>query len=103
MIAEVEQSLEQELNPWLAAEIRFSEAANRLDLDEGLRKVLRTPAREITVAIPVQLDDGRLGDAACGWQGGAGAPPRELPERPRHAQGAGEQPAGPGELRLRVC
>ena len=60
MIAEVEQSLEQELNPWLAAETRFSEAANRLDLDEGLQKVLRTPAREITVAIPVQLDDGRL-------------------------------------------
>jgi glutamate dehydrogenase (NAD(P)+) len=60
MIAEVEQSLEQELNPWLAAETRFNEAANRLDLDEGLQKVLRTPAREITVAIPVQLDDGRL-------------------------------------------
>jgi glutamate dehydrogenase (NAD(P)+) len=60
MIAEVEQSLEQELNPWLAAETRFTEAANRLNLDEGLQKVLRTPTREITVAIPVQLDDGRL-------------------------------------------
>ena len=54
MIAEVEQSLEQELNPWLAAEARFNEAADRLNLDEGMQKVLRTPAREITVAIPVQ-------------------------------------------------
>ena len=60
MIAEVEQSMEQELNPWLAAEARFDEAAERLNLDEGLQKVLRTPAREITVAIPVQMDDGRL-------------------------------------------
>jgi glutamate dehydrogenase (NAD(P)+) len=60
MIADVEHSLEQELNPWLAAEARFSEAAELLNLDEGLQKVLRTPARELTVAIPVQLDDGRL-------------------------------------------
>ena len=60
MIAEVERSLEQELNPWLAAEARFNEAATLLNIDEGLQKILRTPAREITVAIPVQLDDGRL-------------------------------------------
>ena len=53
-------SLEQEKNPWLAAEARFDEAATRLDLDDGMRKVLRTSAKEITVHIPVQLDDGRL-------------------------------------------
>ncbi len=53
-------TLEQELNPWLAAEARFDEAAERLRLDEGLRKVLKTPACEVTVHIPVQLDDGRL-------------------------------------------
>jgi len=51
---------EIEINPWLSAAARFDEAAERLGLDEGLRKVLRTPAREITVNIPVQLDDGRL-------------------------------------------
>jgi glutamate dehydrogenase (NAD(P)+) len=51
---------DNEKNPWLAAEARFDEAAKRLHLDEGLCKVLRTPAREITVNIPVQLDDGRL-------------------------------------------
>jgi glutamate dehydrogenase (NAD(P)+) len=51
---------EQETNPWLAAEARFDQAADKLRLDEGMRKVLRSPTREITVYIPVQLDDGRL-------------------------------------------
>lgn len=60
MIAEVTTSLDTELNPWLAAEARFEEAAERLGLDDGMRKILRTPAREITASIPVQLDDGRL-------------------------------------------
>jgi glutamate dehydrogenase (NAD(P)+) len=49
-----------ELNPWLSAEARFDEAASRLGLDDGLQKILRLPSREITVHIPVQLDDGRL-------------------------------------------
>jgi glutamate dehydrogenase (NAD(P)+) len=52
--------IEQELNPWLAAEARFDEAAARLGLDDGLRKVLRLPSKEVTVNIPVQLDDGRI-------------------------------------------
>ncbi|HEY1204968.1 MAG: Glu/Leu/Phe/Val dehydrogenase [Bryobacteraceae bacterium] len=56
----ITDSLEQELNPWLAAETRFDEAANRLGLDEGLAKVLRTSAKELTVHIPVLMDDGRL-------------------------------------------
>ena len=60
MIADVEQSLEQELNPWLAAEARFNEAANLLGLEDGMQKMLKKPAREITVHIPVMLDDGRL-------------------------------------------
>jgi glutamate dehydrogenase (NAD(P)+) len=52
--------LEEELNPWLAAAARFDEAALKLGLDDGVRKVLRAPTREITVNVPVQLDDGRL-------------------------------------------
>ena len=52
--------LEQETNPWLAAEARFDEAATKLNLDDGLCKVLRSPTKEITVHIPVMLDDGRL-------------------------------------------
>jgi len=53
-------SLENEKNPWLAAAARFDEAAMRLHLDPGMCQVLRAPARELTVHIPVQLDDGRL-------------------------------------------
>src|SRR6476646_1618010 len=53
-------STENEKNPWLAAAARFDEAAKRLKLDDGMRKVLGTSAKELTVHIPVQLDDGRL-------------------------------------------
>jgi glutamate dehydrogenase (NAD(P)+) len=53
-------SLKEEKNPWLAAEVRFDRAADRLRLDEGIRKVLKSPAREITVNIPVEMDDGRV-------------------------------------------
>jgi glutamate dehydrogenase (NAD(P)+) len=60
LISPVSISLENEKNPWLSAAARFDEAAMRLNLDDGMCKVLRSPAREITVHIPVQLDDGRL-------------------------------------------
>ena len=53
-------SLENEKNPWVAAAARVDEAAMRLKLDDGMRKVLRATAKELTVHIPVQLDDGRL-------------------------------------------
>ena len=53
-------SLEQEINPWEAQAARFDLAAQKLNLDEGLWKVLRYPSREITVHIPVQMDDGRI-------------------------------------------
>ncbi len=53
-------SQENEKNPWLAAAARFDEAAARLKLDDGMRKVLGTSSREVTVHIPVQLDDGRI-------------------------------------------
>jgi glutamate dehydrogenase (NAD(P)+) len=51
---------DSELNPRLSAEARFNEAAERLGIDDGMRKVLRTPSREVTVYIPIMLDDGRL-------------------------------------------
>src|SRR5690242_9115975 len=53
-------SLEQEINPWEAQRARFEMAAQKLNLDEGLWKVLSLPNREIIVHIPVQMDDGRL-------------------------------------------
>src|SRR6202043_2537197 len=53
-------SLEQEINPWEAQAARFDFAAHKLNLDEGLMKVLRSPSREIIVHIPVMMDDGHL-------------------------------------------
>jgi glutamate dehydrogenase (NAD(P)+) len=53
-------SLEQEINPWEAQAARFDFAAQKLNLDEGLWKVLRYPAREIIVHIPVMMDNGKI-------------------------------------------
>jgi glutamate dehydrogenase (NAD(P)+) len=53
-------SLEQEINPWEAQAARFDLAAHKLNLDEGLWKVLRYPNREVIVHIPVSMDDGHL-------------------------------------------
>jgi glutamate dehydrogenase (NAD(P)+) len=53
-------SLEQELNPWEAQKARFDFAAEKLNLDPGLWKILQYPSREIIVHIPVSMDDGRL-------------------------------------------
>lgn len=49
-----------EMNPLLAAEARFDIAAEALQLDSGISKILRTPSREVTVYIPVEMDDGRI-------------------------------------------
>ena len=50
----------EEVNPWEAQVARSDLAAQKLHLEEGLWKILRSPSREIIVHIPVQLDDGRL-------------------------------------------
>ena len=44
-------TLEQEINPWEAQAARFDFAAQKLNLDQGLWKVLRYPAREVIVHI----------------------------------------------------
>jgi len=60
MLATTTPLMEEETNPWNSAAIRFDQAAARLKLDDGICKVLKSAAREITVHIPVQLDDGRI-------------------------------------------
>ena len=54
-----EQVLGEE-NPFEAMHARFDIAANKLGLDAGLYRVLRVPDREMTVAIPIYMDDGTL-------------------------------------------
>ena len=53
-------SLEEEINPWEEQAARFDLAAHKLNLDEGLWKVLQYPNREIILHIPVQMDNGSL-------------------------------------------
>jgi len=53
-------TLDQEINPWEAQSARFDFAARKLNLDEGLWKVLRSPSREVIVHFPVALDNGMI-------------------------------------------
>jgi glutamate dehydrogenase (NAD(P)+) len=48
------------INPWQVAQQQFDLAAERLNLDPGLRRVLREPRRELTVHFPVKMDDGSV-------------------------------------------
>jgi glutamate dehydrogenase (NAD(P)+) len=48
------------INPWEVAQQQFDLAADRLNLDPGLRRVLREPRRELTVHFPVHMDDGSV-------------------------------------------
>jgi glutamate dehydrogenase (NAD(P)+) len=53
-------SFSEENNPWEAQAARFDLAAQKLNLDEGIWKVLRYPNREIIIHIPVTMDNGTL-------------------------------------------
>jgi glutamate dehydrogenase (NAD(P)+) len=48
----------EDLNPFKIAQTYFHQAAERLQLDDGLRQILSTPKRSLTVSIPVHMDDG---------------------------------------------
>ncbi|MEN3332328.1 MAG: glutamate dehydrogenase [Blastocatellia bacterium] len=48
----------QEENPFESMMERFDEAAHRLNLDPNIYKILRWPSREITLHIPILMDDG---------------------------------------------
>ncbi len=48
------------INPWEVAQHQFDLAADKLNLDPGLRRVLRQPRRELTVHFPVKMDDGSV-------------------------------------------
>jgi glutamate dehydrogenase (NAD(P)+) len=48
------------INPWHVAQRQFDIAADKLNLDPGLRQVLREPRRELHVHFPVKMDDGTV-------------------------------------------
>ena len=47
-------------NPYEGMLARFSRAAELLDLEPGIERILRHPERELTVAVPVEMDDGEI-------------------------------------------
>ncbi|MEW5991158.1 MAG: Glu/Leu/Phe/Val dehydrogenase [Chloroflexota bacterium] len=48
------------INAWAVAQQQFDLAAEKLHLDDGMRRVLREPRREFTVHFPVHMDDGTV-------------------------------------------
>ncbi len=51
---------QEELNVYESAEARFEIAAEKLGLEQGIYRYMRYPEREITVYIPVALDNGLI-------------------------------------------
>jgi glutamate dehydrogenase (NAD(P)+) len=49
-----------ELNPFRIAQQQLDVAAEKLGLDPGTHELLRWPQRELTVTLPVQMDDGTV-------------------------------------------
>src|SRR5207253_8008135 len=48
------------INPYHMAVQQFEEAADKLNLSEDMREILRQPKRELIVNFPVRLDSGRI-------------------------------------------
>jgi glutamate dehydrogenase (NAD(P)+) len=53
-----QQALDED--PYRIAQQQFDEAAEQLELDAGMREILRTINRELTVNFPVYMDDGSI-------------------------------------------
>jgi glutamate dehydrogenase (NAD(P)+) len=51
---------DRDLTPHQAVNLFFDRAADHVELSEEMREVLRTSYRELTVQVPVRMDDGRL-------------------------------------------
>ena len=49
-----------ETNPYQAVTLFFDRAADHIGLDDEMREILRTSYRELTVQVPVRMDDGHL-------------------------------------------
>ncbi len=50
----------EQINAFQIAQRQFDAVAETMNLDPGVREVLRWPAREFTFRIPVRMDDGTL-------------------------------------------
>ncbi|MEM7782121.1 MAG: Glu/Leu/Phe/Val dehydrogenase dimerization domain-containing protein [Planctomycetota bacterium] len=48
------------MNPYETVNLYFERASEKLGLKESTRRLLKMPKREITVEVPVEMDDGRI-------------------------------------------
>ncbi|MGA3293621.1 MAG: Glu/Leu/Phe/Val dehydrogenase [Candidatus Acidiferrales bacterium] len=60
MLLETPVAAREELNVYESAEARFEIAAQKLNLEQGIYRYMKYPEREITVYIPVALDNGQI-------------------------------------------
>ena len=49
---------QEDLNPFRIAMRQFDIAAEKLQLEPGLREILRRPRRALLLSLPVKMDDG---------------------------------------------
>ncbi|MGH9509804.1 MAG: Glu/Leu/Phe/Val family dehydrogenase [Terriglobales bacterium] len=52
--------VQEDLNPFRIAMRQFDTAADKMNLDPGLREILRRPRRALTLSLPVKMDDGTI-------------------------------------------
>jgi len=52
--------IDEDLNSFRIAMRQFDTAAEKLKLDMGLREVLRTPRRALSVSLPIKMDNGSV-------------------------------------------
>ena len=52
--------MSEQINAFQIAQKQFDNVAEMINLDEGVREVLRWPAREFTFRIPVRMESGKL-------------------------------------------
>jgi glutamate dehydrogenase (NAD(P)+) len=50
----------EELNPYEIAKQQFDRAADYLELEDSMRRVLKNAKRQLTVSIPVKMDNGEV-------------------------------------------
>ena len=56
----IKPGVQEDLNPYHIALRQFDTAAASLNLDLGVREVLRRPRRELSLTLPVKMDDGSI-------------------------------------------
>jgi glutamate dehydrogenase (NAD(P)+) len=53
-------TMQEELNPYMIAKQQFDRAADYLELDDSMRRVLKNAKRQLVVSIPVKMDNGEV-------------------------------------------